>query len=103
MTAKIVEGKGSILPGAPKGSGPIKVESDRVASYVDYFIRQYLDKSQRRLIKIYYLESWRSVEDRASKLRLPARTLYDHLHKIHELLAQKILDQDDVYKKSKLG
>lgn len=83
VTARVVEGKGSILPGPPKGSGPRVHDVDRVASAVDTFISTKLDRAEKRLIKIFYLSREWSAADKANKLRMAERTMYDHLHSIH--------------------
>lgn len=93
ITAKIVQGKGSILPGRPKGSGPVLGETDRVASDIDSFICKQLDKSERKLVKIFYLSRDLSIEAKAQKLRLAERTLYDHLHQVHVKLDRHLQEK----------
>jgi hypothetical protein len=83
ITAKILEGKGTILPGPPKGSGPRVHDVDRVATAIDGFICKQLDKTERRLIKVFYLTRNATATEKANKLRIAERTMFDHLHKIH--------------------
>ena len=81
VTAKIMEGKGEILPGAPPGSGPKKVQIDPVALSVDHFIRG-CKKSEKEVIKIYYLQEGYTVEEKATFLKMSARELYRKLHRL---------------------
>lgn len=81
ILARIREGKGRILPGAPKGSGPKTIERDQVAMEVDIFLRT-CTKDEKRLIKTFYLSQGHTVEDRAKFLKIPVRTMYSRIERI---------------------
>lgn len=83
---RIREGRGQILPGAPRGSRP-PIPSDPVALQVDGFVKT-LPKEERRLIRTFYLDRSRTVEDRAESLGLPVRTMYDRLDRIQRRLLE---------------
>ena len=82
VTAKIMEGKGEILPGAPVGSGPRKVDIDPVAMKVGRFISK-RNKREKEVIKMYYLvDGGYSVSDKAEFLKMSSRELYRKLHRL---------------------
>lgn len=81
VTGRIMEGKGEILPGAPKGSGPKAIHVDLVASRVGDFVKT-LSRSDRELVKLYYLNQVHTLEEKSTFLRVKVREIYRRLHKI---------------------
>lgn len=94
---KIYEGKGEILPGAPSGSGPMKIHTDPVASQVDSFLRT-CSRDEKTLVRTFYLDQVHTVEEKAKKLILPVRTMYDRLEQVQ----RKLLNYLDVQEQSRL-
>lgn len=84
IESKIAEGKGEILPGAPYTSSG-RVYIDLVAVRVERWMRT-LRRSEKRLLHTFYLYPGVN-EDKAKKLKMPIRTMYDRLHGLHEQLA----------------
>lgn len=83
IESRIMEGKGQIMPGAPGGSSG-RVYIDLVAIKAERFLRT-LRASERRLVRVFYLHPGVN-QDKATKLGIPIRTMYDRLHGIHEQL-----------------
>lgn len=94
---KIYEGKGEILPGAPRGSGPMKVHTDPVASQVDKFLKT-CSRDEKTLVRTFYLDQIHTVEEKAKKLHLPVRTMYDRLEQVQ----RKLLNHLDVQEQPRL-
>jgi len=81
VLARIFEGKGEILPGAPyKTLG--KIYHDPASVRVEGFVRT-LGKNEKQLLKVFYLYPINVASAKAEKLKLPQRTMYDKLHGIH--------------------
>jgi len=85
ITAKLMEGKGEFLPGPPRNSGPRMIPVDRDAMVVDKFIRT-LPKTDKELIKLYYLQHAYTVDEKAMLLKISKKKLYSVLHVVHTLL-----------------
>lgn len=83
---RIMEGKGSIMPGAPRGSGPKRLYIPPEALVVENFLKT-LPRVDARLIRVFYLSPYWTVEKRAEKLKMPVRTLYERLDRIHYTFA----------------
>lgn len=81
ITAKILEGKGTILPGAPPGSGRAQVYIDEVSLRVGRFVAQ-CGKFDKEILKHYYLVDGYTVEEKAAMLKLSNRELYRRLHRL---------------------
>jgi len=81
ILVKILEGKGRILPGGGGGAG---VGHDPMALQVQRFVDG-LSRKDSTMVKTFYLDRTRTVEERAKKLKMPVRTLYDRLERIHAL------------------
>lgn len=77
---RIKEGRGSLLPGSTSRVVP---PMDSVALRVDKYIHKEMTVQDARLVKTFYLSPYWTVEKRALKLRVPVRTLYDRLERIH--------------------
>lgn len=91
---RIMEGKGQLLPGAPRGSGPVKIHTDPVASQVEGFIRTQCNREEKFLLKTFYLSQYWTVEQKAKACKCPVRTMYDRL----ERLQVRLLNHLDVKK-----
>ena len=74
---RIEEGKGVIMPGAPRKSGRKRMWSDGVAVKVETFMGT-LAKEEKQLLRVYYLSRY-NVHDKARQLGLPTRTMYYRL------------------------
>lgn len=86
---RIIEGKGSLLPGAPKGSGLPRLYVPAEALVVEEYIKT-IHSRDARVVRIFYLSPYWTVEERAWRLKLPVRTVYDRLDRIHKhFLAQQ--------------
>lgn len=81
VTAKIMDGKGTILPGAPPGSGRPRVYIDEVGIWVGRFVAHCGDLD-REVIKHYYLVEGYTVDEKAAMLKLSNRELYRRLHRL---------------------
>lgn len=79
---EILEGKGVILPKAPRGSGQKRITVDPVAQDVDKYVRS-LCTSDRVILRTFYLNPNMTVEDRAQRCGMLKRTLYNHLDRLH--------------------
>lgn len=83
IESKIMEGRGTILPGAPyTNSGRGRIYHDPIAIKVQAFVRT-LSRKESRLIHIFYLWPVDIASEKAAQLKLPVRTMYDKLHGIH--------------------
>jgi hypothetical protein len=80
---RILEGKGSLMPGAPSRSPP-RLYVPPEALVVEAFLKE-IDRKDARLIKVFYLSRYWTVEKRADKLKMSTRSLYLHLDRIHYL------------------
>lgn len=87
---RILEGKGQILPGAPPGSGSPRIHLDPVALQVDKFLKT-RSRDEKTLVRTFYLDQFRTVEEKARKLSMPIRTMYDRLEQVQ----RKLLDHLD--------
>lgn len=76
---RVMEGKGEILPGPPKGSGPKTIHIDPISMKVGKFVAQ-LKRADREFIKLYYLEDAYNIEEKAKMLRVQKRVIYRWLH-----------------------
>lgn len=83
---KIMEGKGSILPGAPRGSGLPRIHTDAMAQKVEAFLKG-VSKGERLLIRTFYLDQVHSVKWKAGRLGLPVRTMYYQLEQVQRKLS----------------
>ena len=79
VTGKIMDGKGEILPGAPKGSGPKAIHIDEVSMKVGQFVAKQR-RTDKEFLKLYYLEDAYTVDEKAKMLRCSKRELYRRLH-----------------------
>jgi hypothetical protein len=77
---RIVEGRGQILPGAP--SRVVVVRVDMVAIGVEQWLTQ-LERSKKHTIKVFYLSTGLTNEEKAKKLKISRRGLYDRIHNLH--------------------
>ena len=86
IESKIAEGMGEILPGRPRCGGPKLIDSDPIAIVVEQFLRgnKNVTRVERRFVRTYYLVRHLSVDEKAARLRMPVRTMYWTLDKIHE-------------------
>jgi DNA-directed RNA polymerase specialized sigma24 family protein len=89
VIAKVVEGKGEILPSARFVPSKDIGEIDQHMLGVERLI-SHLSKSNRKLVKVVYLTSG-SMEEKAKYLRIDRRTLYGRLHRIHSLFTTDTL------------
>lgn len=89
VIAKIMEGKGQILPGAPRCSGAMKIEVDHLAMRVDRWVAS-LPKPERQLLKLYYLDGRYTVEDKAMQLGISRKTLYNRVTRLAAKLADHL-------------
>lgn len=78
---RIREGKGELLPGAPS-SAPRKVDAGPVVLDVDKFVRGCVE-TRRRLIKVFYLSRTLSSAEKATRLGMGLRTMYEHVEVTH--------------------
>lgn len=83
---RISQGKGEILPGAPRGGGKAKMWSHPVATLVEQFFRE-LEREDKRLLKIFYLTDY-NTHDKASYLGLPTRTMYYRINSLQKRYAR---------------
>ncbi len=81
---EILEGKGVILPKAPKGSGMKKINVDPVATEVDGFVKS-LDREDRLMIRVFYLNPYWTVEQRAQRCGMSRRSMYDQVERVHRV------------------
>lgn len=88
---RILEGRGKLLPGVPKGSGRPGVLVDHDAYKLDVLIKT-LPRRHQRVLKTFYLEGG-SVERRARNLRLSERKFYLKIDLIHKHLEQLLLKE----------
>lgn len=85
VLAKVMDGRGEILPGAPRGSGPKKTYTDPVAVLVSSALKK-LDKKDRKIVVGFYLSDG-SARLKAERMGMPERTLYSRLNRIHRMMA----------------
>ena len=78
---KIRDGRGEILPGPPKGSGPKKVFIDLVAMEVGKFLLT-VGKRDREYAKMAYLVEGYSVKEKVQMLHTSSREYYRILHNL---------------------
>lgn len=81
VIAKVLEGKGEILPRATYCHRRGSTEEDKRMMLVERFIGG-LTKRDRRLVKVFYLVEGNG-EWKAKVLGLDRRTMYGRLHRIH--------------------
>jgi len=81
VLARIMEGKGEILPGPPSCSGPKIMSPDPIATKVDRFLCT-IPADEKFLIKTFYLSREWSSDEKAKHLKIPARTMYAQLERI---------------------
>ena len=88
ITAKICEGKGMLLPGAPRGSGPILQTPNHECGEIEMFLGKLKKKYPKefKLIRVFYLQQHLTGEEKAAQLRMGERTMYNHLDRIHREL-----------------
>ena len=79
---EIMEGKGVILPKAPPGSGRKKISVSETASEVDAYVKG-LGRTDRLLVRTFYLNPMESVERRAQRCGMNRRTMYNQIERIH--------------------
>lgn len=79
---RILDGKGELLPGAPRGSGVRRMWSDPAATRVEEFMRE-LKREDKRLMKVFYLTDY-NTHDKADYLGLPTRTMYYRINSLQK-------------------
>ena len=89
VCARILDGKGTLLPGAPRGSGMRKTEVDAVAVKVEKFVSS-LDGRERKIVKTYYCEFSLSVEEKAQRLQVGVRVMYHSIDRLQTRLVEFI-------------
>ena len=89
LTAKLIDGKGEFLPGAPRGSGPILVPIDLEAMQVDKFIST-LPHASKNILKTFYLQPAYTVDEKAEILGMSKKQLYKQLSDIQSQLQYHI-------------
>jgi len=80
ILVRIIEGKGLLLPGGGGVAGALDPVGAQVQRFVDKLAR-----GDRLMVRVFYLDKIKTVEERAERLRMPVRTLYDRLDRIHAL------------------
>lgn len=85
VCARILDGKGTLLPGAPRGSGMRKTEVDPVAVKIDKFVNG-LDGREKKVIKTYYCEPALNVDEKARRLQVGVRAMYHAIEKLQDRL-----------------
>ena len=89
VIAKVIEGKGEILPSARFVPSKYLGETDKRMLGVERVI-SHLSKPNRRLLKVVYLTSG-PMGEKAKYLHIDRRTLYGRLHRIHSLFTTDTL------------
>lgn len=94
ITGKLMDGKGEFLPGAPIGSGPKLLNISPEMMLMSKFVHG-LERRHREIVReVYAGELGYSMEEKAVRLRLSRRGLYEHLHKVHVQLI-RFLDEGE--------
>lgn len=89
IEARILEGKGELLPGRPKGGGVKRVEPDHLAWLTDQAVRQ-LTQREQQIIDVYY-DDRLTVQEKSTKLRLKVRTMYYQIDRLQRLIRITVL------------
>ena len=82
---RIREGHGQIMPSAPSRVSVVRV--DLVALTVEEWLKS-LERSQRYVVKLFYLSTNLTVEEKAKRLHISRRALYDKVDRLHHLYQQ---------------
>lgn len=69
----------------PRSGGRSPVPYDPIASKVDKFVSK-LPKHEKMVIKTFYLDLHLTVDEKAKKLHLSKRALYDTLHSVQRVM-----------------
>lgn len=77
---KIKEGRGQIMPSASVRVNVVRV--DLVALTVEEWIKT-LKRSQRYVVKLFYLSTNLTVEEKAKRLHITRRALYNRIEALH--------------------
>lgn len=80
ILVRIQEGKGSLLPGAT--SRTVVGRVDFVALDVEAWLKT-IGRHDRYVLKVFYLSINLTAEEKAKKLKMPVRTLYDRVDRLH--------------------
>lgn len=80
---KLVEGKGEFLPG---GSSRV-IRNDPVANDVEEWLKT-VSRNERFILKVFYLDQFKTNEEKAQRLKMSTRTLYDRIDKSHRKYQQ---------------
>lgn len=89
VLARIMDGRGQIMPG---GKGMVRVFVDPVGVQVDTWVKK-LKREDARILKVFYLSRYWTVEKKAHRLGMPVRTLYWHIDRLHgAYLSQRCSD-----------
>jgi len=83
ITGKLMDGRGEFLPGAPRGSGPVKINISEEMMMMSRFVKRLERKHKKIVYEVYAGELGYSMEERAIRLQMSRQSLYCHLHKIH--------------------
>lgn len=89
LCQKLLEGKGEFLPGAPRGSG-VANNHDPVALKVDKFVKEQCNPTERRILRTFYLEAFLSGEEKAERLKMSRRSLYNQVETLQKRLITPI-------------
>lgn len=81
----IMEGKGQPLPRAPKGSGPKLTVISQTSLRVDRFVSG-LHKSDKTILKIFYIDFTHTIIEKCQMLGLSRRGLYDRITFLQRML-----------------
>jgi len=93
VTARVLEGKGTILPGAPKCGGRKKTEVDPTAVKVGKFIEG-LSGKEKKILKVWYIEDHLSVEEKATRLSMGLRSVYHALERLRNRVVEFVYPTD---------
>jgi hypothetical protein len=76
---RIREGHGQIMPSAPSRVNVVRV--DLVALDVEAWLKS-LERGQRYVVKLFYLSSNLTVEEKAQRLHISRRQLYNRIENL---------------------
>jgi len=93
VTARVLEGQGEILPGAPRCGGRKKTEVDHTAVKIEKFVCG-LSGKEKKILKVWYLEDHLSGEEKATRLSMGLRSVYRSIEKLQNLVVQLIYPTD---------
>ena len=77
VIARIMEGKGEILPGPPKGSGRKRADINPAMMRIHIFVARLPSRDKRVIMEVYCGKPGYTMEEKAARLRMATRTMYD--------------------------